>query len=161
MDDENLSCELSIDNVVSIGDSTFLNDSSLSGHLDRIASALLTDRQHGEQARSFSGAATPVAEAHRHSVGAIIIPRGRKDFLQPVCNSAVIRVLSPKLIFEGENRRLKKMGLQPREVYNWAGVTLRTSDSHGKYEISSKSVATDAVLKKDPSINTSMKQWKK
>ena len=51
MDDENLSCELSIDNVVSIGDSTFLNDSSLSGHLDRIASALLTDRQHGEQAR--------------------------------------------------------------------------------------------------------------
>jgi hypothetical protein len=80
------------------------------------------------------------------------------NFLEVSSNPALITSLTPLSIIEKESKRLKKMGNGSRKIYSWAGATLDTDIPSP--EKSHKSIDADTVVKKDPSINTSMKQWK-
>jgi hypothetical protein len=80
------------------------------------------------------------------------------NFLEVSSNPALITCLTPLSIIEKESKRLKKMGNGSRKIYSWAGATLDTDIPSP--EKSHKSIDADTVVKKDPSINTSMKQWK-
>lgn len=160
MDDENLSSAVS-STYGDLGcETTSLHDSSINGEGDRIATALLTERGNGESAPGHVRACTPAIKAQLSLLMASAAPSRFTNFLSLTCHSAVLSEASRKSIAEGENHRLRKIGHQSREVYNWAGVTLLSTDSHGMCKKSLKSINADAVLKRDPSINASMKQWK-
>ena len=88
------------------------------------------------------------------------VPSQLKNVLSPTCRSTELIELSRKSIAERENQRLRKIGHESREVYNWAGIGLRSTDSHNIHNKSFKSINLDAVSKRDPSISSSMKQWK-
>jgi hypothetical protein len=82
----------------------------------------------------------------------------KANFLEVSCHPAVVTALTPISIVEIESKRLKNMGNGSRKIYSWAGAALDTDiHSPGK---SHKSIDADVVVRKDPSINTSMRQWK-
>ena len=146
-------------------DSTTPYESSINGERDRIAAALLTDRRSRNMAPGHVRSCTPAIKAEmslligsRSPISAV--PSQLANALSPTCRSTVFIELSRKSVAERENQRLRKIGHESREVYNWAGVGLRSTDSHNIQNKSSKSINSDAVSRRDPSISSSMKQWK-
>ena len=123
-----------------------------------LVARLLTGKKYGKI--SSIGHPPALKTQRQPSTMVSTVPQRHRGFLEPACSASILRHISPKSISEGENLRLKKIGLQSRDVYNWAGTTLHSADSYGRYERSSKSINMDTVVSKDLSINRSMKQWK-
>lgn len=146
-------------------DSSSPYDSSINGETDRIATALLIDRRSRNMAPGHVRSCTPAIKAEMSLLMASrspssAVPSQLKNVLSPTCRSTELIELSRKSIAERENQRLRKIGHESREVYNWAGIGLRSTDSHNIHNKSFKSINLDAVSKRDPSISSSMKQWK-